>query len=265
MDFSAERLDRFNIHLAVKGKLAGGNVKTLLLTEDDIKRLLTMAESIGAVEAAFKMRGQMRTQMPPKQYLFFEKYNGDLRTMPSYLEDSDTVAVKVVNSHPENPAKHGLPAVMATILLIDPQTGAPKSIMGGNWITALRTGAAGAIAAKYLANPNPEVVGMVGAGRQARTQLTGLRCLFGSIEEVRVWDVNGKAAADFVGEAKTQYDSLNVVSCETVEATVKEADVVVTATPSRKPLIMKDWVGQGTHLNCIGADAPGNRSWTPPS
>jgi alanine dehydrogenase len=238
-------------------------MKTLLLTEGDVKRLLTMEESIGEVEAAFRMRGLGRTQMPPKQYLFFDKYNGDLRTMPSYLEDTDTVAVKVVNSHPENPLKHGLPAVMATILLVDPQTGVPKAIMGGNWITALRTGAAGAIAAKYLANPNSKFVGMVGAGQQARTQLAGLQSVFESVQEVRVWDVNAKASEQFAEEANAQYDPLNVVRCESVEETVKEADIVVTATPSRKPLIMKEWIRQGTHLNCIGADAPGKQELDP--
>lgn len=238
-------------------------MKTLLLTEDDVKRLLTMEGSIGEVEAAFKMRGLGHTQMPPKQYLFFEKYGGDLRTMPAYLEETDTVSVKVVNSHPENSRKNGLPTVIATILLVDPKTGALKAIMDGSWITALRTGAAGAIAAKYLANPNPRVVGMVGAGRQARSQLAGLLCVFGRIEEVKVWDIDGKASQEFVQEIRTRYGGQNAVSCESVEGAVKEADVIVTATPSRKPLVMKEWVGEGTHLNCIGADAPGKQELDP--
>ena len=105
--------------------------------------------------------------------------------MPAYLEESDVVAVKVVNCHPEN-RKYGLPTVMATITLIDPRTGAPEAIMGGTWITALRTGAAGALAAKYLANPSPKTVGFVGAGIQARTQLIGLQTVFRTIEEAKL-------------------------------------------------------------------------------
>lgn len=150
------------------------SLKTLVLSEEAVKGLLTFEEVIDAVEAAFKMKGLGHVQMPAKQYLFMKKYNGDVRTMPAYLEENDVVTIKVVNSHPEN-RKHGLPTVMATIILIDPKTGAPQAVMGGTWITALRTGAAGAIAAKYLARANPKTVGVVGAGTQARTQLMGLQ------------------------------------------------------------------------------------------
>ncbi len=116
-----------------------------------------------------------------------ENYIWPLATLIVGLpEETEKDTVKVVNSHPEN-RKYGLPTVMATIILIDPRTGAPKAIMGGTWITALRTGAAGAIATKYLANPNPKTVGFVGAGTQARTQLMGLQIVFKTIEEVRVW------------------------------------------------------------------------------
>ncbi len=152
-------------------------MKTLILSEEAVKKLLTFEEVTDAVESAFRMKGLGHAQMPPKQYLFMKKYNGDVRTMPAYLEETDVVAVKVVNSHPEN-RKHGLPTVMATIILVDPRTGAPVAIMGGTWITALRTGAAGAVAAKYLARSNPKTVGVVGAGTQARTQLMGLQTCF---------------------------------------------------------------------------------------
>jgi len=237
-------------------------MKTLILSEEDVKKVLSLEEVTDAVESAFRMKGLGHAQMPPKQYLFLNKYNGDLRTMPAYLEETDAVAVKVVNSHPEN-RKHGLPAVMATIILVDPRTGAPKAIMGGTWITALRTGAAGAIAAKYLANPNPKTVGVVGAGTQARTQLMGLQLVFKTIEEVRVWDRAEKAALKYAEEMKMKCNQAFIFSVKGIKRAVQGADIIVTATPSRKPLVSAEWVDEGTHINCIGADAPGKQELDP--
>jgi len=237
-------------------------MKTLILSEEDVKKVLSLEEVTDAVESAFRMKGLGHTQMPPKQYLFLNKYNGDLRTMPAYLEETDAVAVKVVNSHPEN-RKYGLPAVMATIILVDPRTGAPKAIMGGTWITALRTGAAGAIAAKYLANPNPKTVGVVGAGTQARTQLMGLQLVFKTIEEVRVWDRAEKAALKYAEEMKMKCNQASIYSVKGIKEAVQGADIIVTATPSRKPLVSAEWVDEGTHINCIGADAPGKQELDP--
>jgi len=238
-------------------------MKTLVLSEEAVKKVLSLEEVIPAVESAFRMKGLGRTQMPSKQYLFMNKYNGDLRTMPSYLEENDVVAVKVVNCHPENQKRHGLPTVMATIILIDPRTGAPKAIMGGTWITALRTGAAGAIAAKYLANPNPKTIGIVGAGTQARTQLMGLQIFFKTIEEVRVWDLAEKAALKYAKEMKMKCNQAFTYSVKGIKEAVQGADIIVTATPSRKPLVSADWVNEGTHINCVGADAPGKQELDP--
>jgi alanine dehydrogenase len=237
-------------------------LKTLVLSETEIKKLVSLKQTITAVESAFKMKGLGNAQMPPKQYVIMKKYNGDLRTMPAYLEETDVATVKVVNSHPEN-QKHGLPTVMATIILVDPKTGAPSAIMGGTWITALRTGAAGAVAAKYLANPNPKTVGLVGAGVQARTQLMGLQIVFDSIKQVRVWDINPKASINYVEEMKQKYPHLEICEVKSIKKTVQEADIIVTTTPSRKPLVSAEWINSGTHINCIGADAPGKQELDP--
>ena len=237
-------------------------MKILVLSEEDVKNLLSLGEVITAVESAFKMKGLGHVQMPPKQYLFINKYNGDLRTMLAYLEDSDTITVKVVNSHPEN-QKYRLPTVMATIIMINPKTGAPQAIMGGTWLTALRTGAAGAIAAKYLANPKPKTIGIIGAGTQARTQLMGLYLVFDTIEEIKVWDQNQQVASTYVQDMKKQYNQSSICSVENPKKAVQDADIIVTVTPSRKPLIFSEWIQQGTHINCMGADAPGKQELDP--
>ncbi len=224
-----------------------------------------MKEVMEVVEKAFAEKGLGYVQMPPKPYLFFHNYDGDLRVMPSYLERMDMAAVKVVNSHPNNPSVHGLPSVMATILLIEPKNGGPMAIMGGSHITAMRTGAAGGIGAKYLARRDSSVIGLVGAGVQARTQLEALVSLYGRLEEVRVWSRTARTREVFLSETSGLYKE--GIGCihpvDQVRDAVEGADIVVTTTPSREPIVSDDWIYEGTHINCIGADASGKEELDP--
>ena len=239
-------------------------MKTLLLTEEDVKQLLSMDGVMKAVESAFREKGLGHVQMPAKLYLFYSKYNGDLRAMPSYLEELDVSAVKVVNVHPDNRVKYNLPTVMATIILIDPKNGAPLAVMGGTAITDMRTGAAGGVAAKYLARKDSRVLGFVGAGAQARTQLMALLSLYREIEEVRVWSRTKRTRDAYVAEMKPAHSTVaKTVAVEDVKDAVEGADIVVTTTPSRKPIVSSDWVENGTHFTCIGADAPGKEELDP--
>jgi alanine dehydrogenase len=239
-------------------------LETLLLTDEEVKQFLSMREVMDAVEIAFKEKGLKRVQMPAKIYLFYKKYNGDLRTMPSYLEELDISTVKIVNSHPDNRTKHGLPTVMAVIVLIDPKSGFPLAIMGGKTITDMRTGAAGGIAAKYLARKDSKIVALVGAGAQATTQLMALLEVYGRLEEVRVWSRSKETKQMFMAEMENAYGGLcKLVLVENIKEAVERADIVVTTTPSRKPLVMDDMVSAGTHFNCIGADAPGKEELDP--
>jgi len=239
-------------------------MKVLLLTEKDVEQLLSIDEVMEAVESAFREKGLGRVQMPAKLFLSYAKYGGDLRTMPSYLEKLDVSAVKVVNVHPENPKKYGLPTVMATIILVNPKNGAPLAIMGGARVTSMRTGAAGGVAAKYLARKDSKVVGLVGAGTQARTQLTALLSLYGKLEEVRVWSRTEETRDEYVTEMEATCGKLaRMISVKSVKETVEGADIVVTTTPSREPLVSDEWVAPGMHFNCIGADALGKEELDP--
>ena len=239
-------------------------METLILTDDEVKALLSMSEVVEAVESAFKQKGLGRVQMPAKIYLYYKKYNGDLRAMPTFLEDLDTSAVKIVNVHPDNRIKTDLPTVMAVIVLIDPATGAPIAIMGGTAITDMRTGAAGSVAAKYLARSGSKTIGLVGAGAQARTQLMALLEVYKNLEEVRVWSRTQETQKNFVTETQQAYEnSIQVTPAANIRKAVAEADIVVTTTPSRKPLVTDDMVSVGTHINCIGADAVGKEELDP--
>ncbi|RLF12240.1 MAG: alanine dehydrogenase [Thermoprotei archaeon] len=238
-------------------------MKTLLVRGEELKGLLMINEVIERVEEAFRLKALGKVQMPAKIYLFYSKYGGDLRCMPSYIEDLEVSTVKVVNSHPKNVEK-GLRTVMSTVILVDPETGFPLAIMDGGHITDLRTGAAGGVAAKYLARKDSKVIGMIGAGRQARTQLAALTTIYGKLEAVRVYDISRERAQSFVEEMGKLYSGVaNFKAVDSAEEAVKGADIVVTATPSRQPIVKDEWVGPGTHFNCIGADAPGKEELDP--
>jgi len=239
-------------------------LETLILTDKEVKSLLSFPEVIEGVESAFKQKGLGLVQMPAKIYLYYKKHSGDLRAMPSFLEDLNISAVKIVNVHPKNPTTIGLPTVMAIIILIDPSTGAPIAVMGGTTITDMRTGAAGSVAAKYLAKKGSKIVGFVGAGAQAKTQLAALLEVCANLKEVRVWSRTKSTRNRFITEAVQGYGKqVEVVSAESVRKAVVGADIVVTTTPSRKPLVMNDMISAGTHINCIGADAVGKEELDP--
>lgn len=237
-------------------------MKTLILTEKEVEQLVSMNEVIEAVESAFKEKALNRVQMPTKGYMFYNKYNGDLRIMPSYLERSELSAVKIVNVHPDNPEKNKLPTVMATIILVDPKNGFQTAIMGGTWITSMRTGAAGAVAVKYLARTNSKTIGIVGSGEQARTQLMGLKEVLGRIDEVKVAD-KVKASRNRCAEEMIEKLGLNVQAVDSNKEAVEGVDIVVSITPVRAPIIKSKWINPGVHINAIGADAPNKEELEP--
>ncbi len=231
-------------------------MELLFLNEGDVTELLDMPGALSVVEAAFLEHGMGRTQMPPKSYLYFP--TGDLRTMPAYLETAGIAGVKIVNVHPGNP-EAGLPTVMAVFMLNSIETGASLAVMGGTYLTDMRTGAAGGVAADRLARTDAAVVGMVGVGRQARTQLRAI-CEVRSIETVKVVDRSDASCKRF-------RDGMKNLGCEiTVMDGIRQVcdcDILVTTTPVREPIVADDWILDGTHINAIGADAAGKEELDP--
>lgn len=226
-------------------------MKILVLSEEEIAPLLDMEEAICHVEAAFSAHAKGTIKMPPKVYLDFGI--GDLRVMPAYWPAKKTSSVKIVNSHPKNPSL-GLPAVMAATWLMDPTTGEPLALIAATALTDIRTGAAGAVAARHLARKNSATAGLIGCGRQARTQLSGLRRLF-PIQLVKVAGKNLKESEQF---CKTAENNGGLIPVKELAAAC-DADIVITTTPSRSPIVRAGWIRPGTHINAIGADAPGKQ------
>jgi len=224
---------------------------TLLLTRKEVSALLNMGAVIKAVEQAFRDWAEGRGTMPPKSYLSLDK--GDFRAMPAALPGA--VAVKWVNVHPQNPSR-GLPTVMAVLIYNDPETGYPLAVMDATEITAFRTGATAAIAAKYLARRDAHVLGVFGAGRQAYTQILAHAELF-ELREVRIYDVQ-PAAAQRLTDRLPQFRARACSQEETAAS-----DIICTVTPARAPFLKKAWLQPGTHINAIGADAEGKEELEP--
>jgi alanine dehydrogenase len=212
---------------------------------------MRMADVIEVVEEAFRMCGEGKGKMPAKVYLSLEQ--GDFRAMPAALPGC--AGVKWVNVHPRNPSL-GLPSIMAVLIYSDPETGYPLAIMDATEITAYRTGAAAAIASKYLARQGSHTMGIIGAGYQAYTQILAHVELFSPLS-INAFDIS-EAAVDKLAHSLPH---LPIRNCSIQEAVA--SDIVCTLTPSRSPVVRKEWIIPGTHINAVGADAPGKQELDP--
>ena len=236
-------------------------METLILNRSDVKALVTLDEIVTAVKDAFIQKSEGKVQMPAKNFLFFKNYQGDLRSMPSYLEGSDVAAVKIVNSHPENRLK-GLPTVMGVTVLVSPETGAPLCIMDATLLTSLRTGATSSIATDLLAKKEAHVFGMVGAGAQAQAQLEAI-VKVRDVKYIKVFDRVISRAKEFTSQMSQIFGSIHIEVAITVAEAVKGSDIVTTVTPTKSPIVMDTWVEEGVHINAVGADAPGKQELDP--
>ena len=235
-------------------------MKTMIFTKKDVEKVLTPSVANKTVEKAFKAYGLGQADMPAKSYLYFEK--GDLRSMPAYIHGQglDIAGIKSVNVHPEN-AKYNLPTVMAVIIIVDPENGFPLAILDGTYLTSIRTGAAGALAVKLLSRKNSQIAGFVGCGVQARTQLA---CILKvrKLKTVKIWQFrpDDETAPKFKDWVEKTY-GLEAAIFPDVDEVTTNVDILVTTTPSRKPLVKN--VSPGTHINAIGADAEGKQEINP--
>jgi len=236
-------------------------MQTLLLDSDAVADNARMAEVIPAVEEAFAADDRGDVQMPAKSYIELDRYNGDFRSMPAYLDVErsateaswDAAAVKWVNVHPDNPENHDLPTVMGTMIYSDPETAFPLSIMDGTELTLQRTGAAAAVATNHLAIEGATSLGIVGAGVQSYSQLEAIAEVR-PIETVVVSDVDDARVRAFVEAFEDRFDVRG--------GSIEEAagcDVLSTVTPVREPIVPRDALGEHTHVNAIGADAEGKQ------
>lgn len=227
----------------------------LYLSRSDVEAVgLSMKYIIAALESMFLEKAAGRVEMPPKPGIH---PGGDafIHAMPAYIPALRSAGVKWVSGFPANP-KRGLPYISGLIILNDPQTGLPKAVMDCTWITAKRTGAATAVAAKRLARPDSQVVGILGCGVQGRSNLEALHEAF-AVKRVRAFDLNAAAAVPF----KDEMDKALGVDVSIVgrpEDAVRGSDIVVTAGPILKiphATIRSGWLEAGAFASLVDYDS----------
>jgi alanine dehydrogenase len=225
------------------------------LSAADVQKALSMEDAIKLVERGFVEFGEGGVDMPQRPVIFVPQNDGLAGFMPAYIRGIGALAIKTVTAFKGNPKK-GMPTIYGTVTLLDHETGVPLSIMDGGYLTAVRTGAASGVATKYLARKSARVAAIFGAGAQGRTQLQAI-CTVRDIEEVRVFDIDPKAAEKFAKEMSGRApipDKIEVVGSP--KAALAGADVVATATISPTPIFDGDDVSPGAHINGVGSHAP---------
>ena len=229
--------------------------KILYLSHADVETVnLPMREIIDLLERAFLEKGRGRVEMPPKPGIHTMP-DAFIHAMPAYIPSMRSAGIKWVSGYPEN-FKRGLPYISGLMILNDVETGFPYAVMDCAWITAMRTGAASALSAKYLARPESETVGILACGVQGRTNLEALACLF-PIKRVYAYDVLPEVQERFVAEMKERF-GFEISGVNEPKEAVVESDLVVTSGPILKhptPVIERDWLRPGTYGSAVDFDS----------
>jgi alanine dehydrogenase len=225
----------------------------LVLSDQDIAKLLTMGEAIEAVEGAFAELRRGKVVMPTRSTIMLPRYNGSISFMPSYLVESGAQATKIISIYPDNP-RRGLRTTAAWVIVNDPETGQVEAFMDGTYLTGVRTGAVSGVALKYLAPKEARVAAVFGAGAQARNQAWAAATVR-RLDEIRVYDPIKSAVDEFAADVSERL-GVPVVKAASGEEACRGADIVLTATTSRTPVVKRSWLGDRVHISAIGAFYP---------
>ena len=216
----------------------------LFLDEEQVRKQLRMAGLIPAMEKALIDFSAGKVTQPVRSVIMIDPPGGFFGMMPALTPDG--LGIKIVTFYASN-AERGIPTHMATIFLVDPETGAPLAVMDGTLITEMRTAAVSAAATKLLASPDAKVLAILGSGVQARSHMEALR-LVKNFAEVRVWSRTPEHAERFAKEIGAK--------AMPPEDAVRDADVVVTTTNSKTAVLKGSWLKPGCHVNAVGACRP---------
>lgn len=254
--------------------------KVKVLKADDIKKILSIGDVIKAVEEAYVAKAQKKAHVFSTIFHEFKSGKADMDIKSGHLINSNIYGFKQVSWFKENLEK-GLPPLIGLIMIFDSDTGRPIGLLDASYITSLRTGAAGGIGIKNLARKNSKTILIIGSGNQAKYQIATSLFLLNNIEKVYVYNplfpneatrlvetIKDFLINDFLPrpcnvEADYNYfEKVRNVKFEVIkniEEATRNADIIITATPSKEPMIKKDWISLGTHINCIGSDMEGKQ------
>ena len=227
---------------------------TLILKRSEVGSLLNLSECIGAVEEAFRLNEEGRSLPPGVLETLTADGGFHIKAAGLKLADRTYYAAKVNANFPQNMSRRGLPTIQGVIALYDGEGGYPLALLDSIAITALRTGAATAVAAKYLARPDSKVATICGCGVQGRVQVKSLAQVL-RLERVYAYDQDEALSGRFAAETSEEL-GLEVISITDLSDAVGGSDVCVTCTPSRRPVLMREHVSAGTFVAAVGADNP---------
>ena len=237
-------------------------MKTLLLKKEEVRGLICMKEVIGTVEEAFKAFSSRQVDQPGYIGIHLPAPRGEIDFKLGYYKANEMISMKASSGgFKDNPAVHGLPTNMGTILLFDAQTCALACVMDGTLITGLRTGASGAVSVKALARKDAKKITSIGTGIQARMQIRAINEVM-KIEEIHAWDHNPETLAGYKADIESEF-GIPVVMANSKKEAVEQADILVTTTRGTGSLVEAQWVKPGTHIVAIGTDAPGKQEFEP--
>ena len=224
-----------------------------ILTEQELRQIVHLdLEAVDCIESAFSALAGGNVVMPSILTLAIEDFNGEVDVKTAYVPGIDSFAIKISPGFFDNP-KLGLPSTSGLMVLFSVQTGMVEAVLLDNgYLTDIRTAAAGAVAARSLSREDSETVCIVGAGRQSQLQLEAL-CLVRPIKSATIW-ARDSEKAETVAEDLAKQLGISVFSETRLNEAVSNADIVVTTTPSSKPLLMHEWLKPGQHVTSMGSD-----------
>jgi len=226
-----------------------------ILSATDVRTALPMPKAIDAMRHAYGQLSAGKVNAPPRQHISTDK--GVTLLMPAHLPERNEFGIKIVSVYDDNP-NLDLPRIAATVLVLDPATGLPKSIMDGSSLTAIRTGAGGGVAANFLARKDAKTVGLFGAGVQARAQLQAVMAVR-NIKRVNLISRTKASAQQLATEISAWADAPEVNLAPNPQRVVEDADIVLCATTSATPLFDGNALRPGTHITAVGTFVPEKR------
>ena len=231
-----------------------------LLTEQQVHSLLPMSDLIAAMESALAKFSAREVLQPIRSVLTVGPTRAYFGLMPAYVPAPASLGAKLVTVFGDNHKKN-LPSHLATILLLDPETGALLAMMDGRYITEARTAAVSAVSTRFLGRPDASTLAIIGSGVQARSHLEAYQHVR-QLKEVRIWSPRPHSRQQFVDDMSPGF-AVPIIAADSAEAAVRGADLIVLATSSPVPVIDEAWVSEGAHVVCVGACRPTQQEMPP--
>jgi alanine dehydrogenase len=225
----------------------------LVLSEREVQSLIDIEELVAALEQAHIQYSTGKAVMPVRLVMPLSEIQGRITSMPGYLTQDQALGIKIVTYFQKNPTR-GLPAILANIMLFSPDTGKMIAVMDGSYITAIRTACASAMATKALANPMTETLGILGAGVQARAHIRALSRVR-HFSKIKIYSPSGASGETLKKELEAEVKA-TIEVVQSAEAVVTEADLIVTATTAKTPIVKAEWLRPGVHINAVGSHRP---------